>query len=140
MNDSVPAKPNGHFIPHNPKGRIPGSRNLLGRKIVADFAEAWERDGADCLRIMAKEEPSRLAQLAIAILPKDVLVSVEQSLPGGLDPSDWALLTRVLDLIKQFAPTDASPGEVFGVIEQALRAHYAKLTGEADGSTVPTRR
>jgi hypothetical protein len=34
----------------------------------------------------------------------------------------------VLDLIKATVPTDANaaPGEVFGVIEQALRARYAK--------------
>jgi len=51
-----------------------------------------------------------------------------RSLPGGLEPDDWALMRRVLDLIKANVPTDsnAGPGEVFDVIENALRAHYAK--------------
>jgi hypothetical protein len=75
---------------------------------------------------MAKEDPAKLVQIAAAILPRDVLVSVEQVTPGNLDPADWALMLRVLDLVKQYADPDAGPGEVFGVIEQALRAHYAK--------------
>jgi hypothetical protein len=52
----------------------------------------------------------------------------EQRVPGGLDPKDWELMLRVLDLIKQNVPIDvnAGPQEVFCVIEAALRAHYAK--------------
>jgi hypothetical protein len=55
-------------------------------------------------------------------------------MPGGLEPQDWALLMRVLDLIKQHVPADANadPGEVFGIIEQALRAHYAKEVVERE--------
>jgi hypothetical protein len=37
-------------------------------------------------------------------------------------------MVRVLDLIKANAPADAGPGEVVGVIEEALRARYAKPT------------
>ena len=48
--------------------------------------------------------------------------------PGGLDVEDWALMVRVFDLIKANAPADAGAGEVFGVIEEALRARYAKPT------------
>jgi len=54
------------------------------------------------------------------------LVSVEQTIPGGLDPADWGLLPRVLDLIKSVAPVEVMPSEVFGLIENALRAHFAK--------------
>jgi hypothetical protein len=98
----------------------------LSKAIIADFSAAWERDGEACLRIMAREEPSKLVQIAAAILPRDVLVSVEQVTPGNLDPADWQLMLRVLDLIKQCVPVETTPGEVFTVIEQALRAHYAK--------------
>ena len=61
-------------------------------------------------------------------LPRDILVSVEQTMPGGLDHQDWQLLMRVLDLVKAANPDSANPapGEVFGIIEQALRAYYAK--------------
>jgi hypothetical protein len=74
-------------------------------------------------------DPTRLAQLAYSTLPKDVLISIEQkAIPGGLEPEDWAVLMRVLDTIKGTIPpgSNSPPAEVFGVIETALRAHYAK--------------
>jgi hypothetical protein len=57
-----------------------------------------------------------------------ILVSVEQSLPGGQGHDDWQLLMRVLDIIRAAIPggSNPDPGEVFGVIETALRSHYAK--------------
>jgi hypothetical protein len=113
------------FQPGNP-GKPRGARNMLSRRILEDFHEAWERDGPACLKIMAREEPAKLVQIAAAILPRDLLVSVEQVTPGNLDPADWQLMLRVLDIVKQCVPVEASPGEVFTVIEQALRGHYAK--------------
>jgi hypothetical protein len=110
-------------------GRTVGARNVLSRKLIDDLTEAWLRDGPDALAAVAKLEPAKFLQLSFGVLPRDVLVSiVEQRRPGGLDAEDWALVVRVLDLIKANVPSDANatPGEVFGVIEAALRAHYAK--------------
>jgi hypothetical protein len=110
-------------------GRNAGSRNLVTRKLIEDFTTAWLRDGPDALKVVAKTEPAKFLQFAFGMLPRDVLIEVvEQRRPGGLDAEDWALVVRVLDLIKAAVPADAgaSPGEVFGVIEAALRAHYAK--------------
>jgi hypothetical protein len=123
MSTGIQRQPNG--MP-TPTGRPRGSRNVLSRAIIEDFSEAWQRDGAACLRIMAREEPAKLVQIAAAILPKDVLVSVEQVAPGNLDPADWQLMLKVLDIVKACVPVETTPGEVFGVIETALRAHYAK--------------
>ena len=69
-----------------------------------------------------------LARMAYATLPRDVLVSVEQRIPGGLSAEDWVLLTQVLDLIRGAIPPgkNAPPAEVFGVIETALRTHFAR--------------
>jgi hypothetical protein len=63
--------------------------------------------GPDILRKMAMREPARLAQMAYATLPRDILVSVEQRIPGGLSAEDWELLTRVLDLIRGAIPPAA---------------------------------
>jgi hypothetical protein len=110
----------------NPTGKNGSGRALLSKKLIEDIAETWQAEGVGILRIMAKEEPAKLAQLAFGILPKDVLVSVEQRAPGGLSVEDWATLTRLLDMIKACVPDGgASPGEVFNVIEEALRSHYA---------------
>jgi hypothetical protein len=54
--------------------------------------------------------------------------SLRNASPGGLNVEDWALMVRVLDLIKANATADAGPGEVVRVIEEALRARYAKPT------------
>jgi hypothetical protein len=110
-------------------GRPPGARTRLSHKLIQDLSDIWHANGPDILRKMAMREPPRLAQLAYATLPRDVLVSIEQkTIPGGLDPDDWAVLLRVLDTIKGVIPpgSNAQPAEVFGVIETALRAHFAK--------------
>lgn len=84
--------------------------------------------GPGILTKMAMREPGQLARLAYATLPKDILVSVEQRIPGGLSADDWALLQSVLDLIRSAVPpgSNAPPAEVLGVVETALRAHFAK--------------
>jgi hypothetical protein len=109
----------------NPTGKNGSGRALLSKKLIEDIAETWQAEGAGILRILAKEEPAKLAQLAFGILPKDVLVSVEQRAPGGLSVEDWATLTRLLDMLKACVPAGAGPSEVFNVIEDALRSHYA---------------
>jgi hypothetical protein len=59
------------------------------------------------------------------LLPKDVFISVEQRTPGNLEPEAWAALRRVLDLI-QASGVDGDPRDVFEMIEEDLRARYAK--------------
>jgi hypothetical protein len=68
------------------------------------------------------------AELRPSTLPKDVLISIEQTIPGGLEPEDWAVLMRVLDTIKGAIPpgSNAPPAEILNVIETALRAHFAR--------------
>jgi hypothetical protein len=77
---------------------------------------------------MAMRDPVQLARTAYATLPRDILVSVEQKIPGGLSAEDWTLLQQVLDLIRGAIPpgSNSPPAEVFGVIETALRAHFAR--------------
>lgn len=110
-------------------GRPPGLRNRLSSKLISDLSDIWHQHGPDVLKKMALRDPIALARMAYSTLPKDILVSVEQkTIPGGLSPEDWATMLRVLDTIKGAIPagTDAPPAEVFGVIETALRAHFAR--------------
>jgi hypothetical protein len=55
-----------------------------------------------------------------------LLTGVEQRTPGNLDPDEWAILRRVIDLIQANAK-GAELGPVLQVIETALRADQAKL-------------
>jgi len=111
--------------------RGPARRELVD-DIIDNLAVSWKQYGPNVLDYLAKNDQVAYAKLAVSILPKDVLVSVEQRVPGGLDSQDWALLLRVLDTIKQNVPADANAGpqEVFSVIEDALRIHFAKSKTE----------
>jgi hypothetical protein len=59
-------------------------------------------------------------------LPRDVFISVEQRTPGNLDPDEWAILRRVIELIQATAP-GGELGPVLETIENALRADAAKI-------------
>jgi hypothetical protein len=52
------------------------------------------------LQRLAVTDPGKLAQIAYGLLPRDVFISVEQRTPGNLDPDEWAILRRVIDLIQ----------------------------------------
>ena len=59
-------------------------------------------------------------------MPRDVFISVEQRTPGNLDPDEWPILSRVIDLI-QVNAKGAELGPVLETIEKALRADQAKM-------------
>jgi hypothetical protein len=113
----------------NPAGRPLGGRQRLSEQLLSDIAETWSEHGRAVLTRLVAEDPAKFASLAFAILPRDVLVKVETAPPGNLQPDEWAQLRTVLDLIQRFAPEGAEPGEVFALIEHALRAEYAKPIG-----------
>jgi hypothetical protein len=100
-------------------GRPLGARTRLSHRLIEDLSEIWEQHGPTVLAKMASRDPTRLAQLAYSTLPKDVLISIEQkTIPGGLEPDDWAVLMRVLDTIKSAIPagSNAPPVEILNVI------------------------
>ena len=70
------------------------------------------------LQRLAVTDPGKLAQIAYGLLP--------QRTPGNLDPDEWAILRRVIDLIKTNA-NGAELGPVLETIENALRSESAKL-------------
>jgi hypothetical protein len=112
--------------PPNPGGRPLSARSRISEKLLADLAEVWEAQGESVLRRLAIEDPGKLAQIAYGLLPRDVFISVEQRTPGNLDPDEWAILRRVIDLIQQNA-AGAELGPVLETIENALRADQARL-------------
>lgn len=112
----------------NPVGRPVGSRNKLSEAALANMLESWGVNGPAVLNRLANEFPETYARLAFSVIPKDVMVSVDQRTPANLDPDDWHVMLSILDTIRRSAPSDAraQPDEVFAVIEDALRSHFAK--------------
>jgi hypothetical protein len=77
--------PDGKWLSSgNPAGRPLGSRHKIADAIIRDIAAEWERSGAEVLERMARDEPAKFAQLAAGLIPKDILLSVTQRMPGNL--------------------------------------------------------
>ena len=112
--------------PPNPTGRPLSARSKISERLLADLADVWEEHGVSVLQRLAVTDPGKLAQIAYGLLPRDVFISVEQRTPGNLDPDEWAILRRVIDLI-QVNAKGAELGPVLQTIEDALRADTAKM-------------
>ncbi|HLG85130.1 MAG TPA: hypothetical protein VKY22_29380 [Bradyrhizobium sp.] len=115
----------------NPAGRPMASRQRLGEKIIANIAALWESEGEAVLRRLIAEDPATFAKLAFQILPKDVLVNVQQSTPGGLEPEQWARLREILAMVERIAPPGTSPDAALMALENGLRAEFAVPIGHA---------
>jgi hypothetical protein len=110
----------------NPAGRPIGARQKISEALLADLHVVWEEHGVSVLQRLAATDPGKLAQIAYGLLPRDVFLSVEQRTPGNLDPDEWAILRRVIDLIQVNAP-GGDLSSTLETIENALRADAAKL-------------
>jgi hypothetical protein len=75
-NSEVIRDNNGQFQSGNKLGgRKGGSKNRITSQFIADLTHEWEARGAQCLSELTAKE---LVGTAVAILPKDVLVSLDQ--------------------------------------------------------------
>jgi len=126
----MPKPPQLQNAPHVPRGK-----QRIANALIEDLTNEWLEHGPACLRVMRARDVTRFVQLCYSILPRDVLIAVEhRTLPGNLDPEDWHLMKQIIDTIKAAIPpgTNSAPNEIFGVIEEALRAHFAKRVKPAD--------
>src|SRR5262245_40408002 len=89
----------------NPAGR-PTIRTRLTERFIGDVSDAWSKHGAAVLERMAKQSPTQFAGLCAALVPKDVQVSLQQRLPGDLDPASWQAMLGLLEGIKAALPGD----------------------------------
>jgi hypothetical protein len=50
-------------------------------------------------------------------------------LPADLTEQDWSIMLEVLELVKRTVPTndERPPEEIFGVMKQALLAHFRQI-------------
>jgi hypothetical protein len=71
----------------------------------------------------ADKQPAVFFATCARLLPNDVRVTVEQSLPGNLSPSDWHLMLEVVEAVKAAVPdaADRPPGAVLEHVLDAMR-------------------
>ena len=71
----------------------------------------------------AQDNPGIFFATCARLIGPEVKLTIEQSLPGNLSPSDWADLCELLSAIQSALPdaADRPPGEVFHYALAALR-------------------
>ena len=95
--------------------------------MIQDIAADWAIGGAETIARVRMTDPANLRVVA-SILPKDVLVNVQQQTPGNLEPDEWRVLVDLVRLIRASAPEGANalPSDIAPAIEETVRAHFAK--------------
>jgi uncharacterized protein DUF5681 len=106
----------------NPSGRPIGSRTVFSDNFVRDLASVWSEEGRETMVKTARNNPAVFFATCARLLPNDVRVTVEQSLPGNLSAQDWQVMREIVEAVKQAVP-DAStkpPGEVLDYVRSRL--------------------
>jgi hypothetical protein len=116
----------------NPRGRPIGSRSKFSEAMVSDFLADWHEHGTDVLARVRATEPAVYLRVAAVLVPKELNVAVEQKTPGNISVEDWKLIIDLVKLIKASSPpgAEAVPSELIPVIEDSIRAHFAKPVSE----------
>jgi hypothetical protein len=133
-------KPFSPGVSGNPSGlpgRTPGSRTAFSQGFIRDFALVWQDKGTECIRKMAEKSPEGFVAIAARLIPNDVRVAVEQTLPGNLSVEDWHLVQELLAAVKESIP-DAHklpPGEVCRRVREALQLSERVMQMEPVNST-----
>jgi hypothetical protein len=81
----------------------------------------WAAGGPEAIARVRQTDPSTYMRVVASILPKDVLVNVQQQTWGYLDPEAWGALRRLPDL-NSASGVDGDPQSVFAMIEEDSRA------------------
>jgi hypothetical protein len=114
----------------NLNGKPVGARTAFSQGFLRDLAQVWQEHGRDTMLHTAKTQPATFFAVCARLIGPEVKVTIEQSLPGNLSPSDWADLRELLSAIQQGMPDAANrpPGEVFRRVHDAL--------GKPEGNSV----
>jgi hypothetical protein len=105
-----------------------GSRSAFSAGFTGDLAEVWVSHGNSSMLYTAEKQPAVFFATCARVLPNDVRVTVEQSLPGNLSMEDWQVMREIIAAVRQTIPDASSkpPGAVLEHVLGALRAAQAK--------------
>ena len=112
----------------NLNGRPVGSRSAFSAGFTRDLTEVWASHGKSSMLYTAEKQPAVFFATCARLLPNDVRVTVEQSLPGNLSMEDWQVMREIIAAVRQAIPDASSkpPGAVLEHVLGALRAAQAK--------------
>ena len=112
----------------NMNGRPVGTRQAFSAGFHRDLAEVWAKHGRAAMEKTAQDQPGVFFATCVRLLPNDVRVTVEQSLPGNLNMEDWQTMKEVIAAVRQAIPDAGSkpPGAVLEHVLTALRAQQSR--------------
>ena len=107
----------------NPNGRPVGSRSAFSAGFTSDLAEVWADKGKAAMLYTAEKQPAVFFATCARLLPNDVRVTVEQSLPSNLSMEDWQVMREIVEAVKQAIPDAGSrpPGAVLQYVKDRLQ-------------------
>jgi Family of unknown function (DUF5681) len=106
----------------NPNGRPLGTRNSFSQAYIRDFHTVWDEAGIAAIRTMAAKNPSGFVAVASKLIPQQVAVDTQASLPGNLSAQDWQVMREIVEAVKLAVPDASSkpPGEVLEYVRARL--------------------
>src|SRR5262245_38955685 len=106
----------------NPNGRPVGTRQAFSAGFFRDLAEVWAAEGRGAMLHTTKTQPATFLGIAARLIPQQVQMDLQATLPGNLSPGDWADLRELLSAIQSALPdaADRPPGEVLRHVRDAL--------------------
>jgi hypothetical protein len=112
----------------NLNGRPVGTRQAFSAGFLRDLASVWSEEGRETMVKTARNNPAVFFATCARLIPNDVRVTVEQSLPGNLSMEDWQVMREIVAAVRQAVPDAASqpPGAVLEHVLEALRMTGAK--------------
>jgi hypothetical protein len=84
----------------NLNGRPVGTRQAFSAGFYRDLAEVFAKHGRAAMEKTAQDQPSVFFGICARLLPNDVRVTVEQSLPGNLSMNDWQTMKEVIEAVR----------------------------------------
>ena len=83
----------------------------LAQDFTCDLAEFWAEKGKASMLHTAEKQPAVFFATCARLLPNEVRVTVERSLPGNLRAQDWSLMREIVEAVKTALPDASSkPG------------------------------
>ena len=85
----------------NPNGRPVGSRTVFSQSFLKDLASVWAERGRAAMEKTAIDQPGVFFATCARLIGPEVKLTIEQTLPGNLSPSDWADLRECYQRFSQ---------------------------------------
>jgi hypothetical protein len=96
---------------------------------LKDLAKVWSEEDRETMVKTAQNNPPVFFATCARLIPNDVRVTVEQSLPGNLSMEDWQVMREMIAAVRQAIPDANSrpPGAVLEHVLGALKKTDTKL-------------